>query len=397
MAAASLMTSSVVCLAETKKKRQQLQLRVVVVLLLMLLQSIRQSRIVQSVRLSILLMFQLPPRRPAGFSGPAGGAMSASPTFADPGARENMIRGNYGMGQSGNQPIYDFNTERGMPPHEGVASDFIKRSGVGVAPTPRASTDFLTNQLYRKKGGRVGREDGGQTGGLAPNSSMSTASNVSDRGTSKNYEKGGAVKYKGDQQDFEARSNESQGSQGLRPRQGHDAGGSVAETAFRKGGKVKRAAGGKMSSSDFEGTAKDEKQDKKLAKKHHMSFDQWEKSDMDKKHDRQQSMEGLRKGGRAERSRGGKTTVNIMLDRDGGQQQMPPPNPMLAAMLAKSIGNPGMGAGPAFPPPPPRSCWWPRRCFTNCCSSSCRNACGCSWWRNTSWWCNASDATEGWW
>ena len=37
--------------------------------------------------------------------------------------------------------------------------------------------------------------------------------------------------------------------------------------------------------------------DIKLAKKHKMSFDQWEKSSMDKKHDKQQSMKGLKKGG----------------------------------------------------------------------------------------------------
>ena len=48
----------------------------------------------------------------------------------------------------------------------------------------------------------------------------------------------------------------------------------------------------------FEDSAKDMAQDKKLAKKHGMSMKDWEKSDMDAKHDRQQSMKGLKRGGK---------------------------------------------------------------------------------------------------
>ena len=48
----------------------------------------------------------------------------------------------------------------------------------------------------------------------------------------------------------------------------------------------------------FEGSAKDMAQDKKLAKKHGMSMKDWEASAMDKKHDKQQSMAGLKKGGK---------------------------------------------------------------------------------------------------
>jgi len=47
----------------------------------------------------------------------------------------------------------------------------------------------------------------------------------------------------------------------------------------------------------WEGSAEDEAQDKKLAKKHGMSMKKWESSKMDEKHDKQKSMKGLKKGG----------------------------------------------------------------------------------------------------
>ena len=53
----------------------------------------------------------------------------------------------------------------------------------------------------------------------------------------------------------------------------------------------------KMSEKAWEGSKKDLAQDKKLAKKHKMSLADWEKSSMDTKHDKQQSMKGLKKGG----------------------------------------------------------------------------------------------------
>lgn len=47
----------------------------------------------------------------------------------------------------------------------------------------------------------------------------------------------------------------------------------------------------------WEGSKKDETEDKRLAKKHGMSMSKWEKSSMDKKHDSQKSAVGLKSGG----------------------------------------------------------------------------------------------------
>jgi len=73
-----------------------------------------------------------------------------------------------------------------------------------------------------------------------------------------------------------------------------------------KGKTFKGGGMAKMSEKEWEGSKEDLVQDKKLAKKHNMSFDAWEKSSMDTKHDKQQSMKGLKKGGILEKDTGEK-------------------------------------------------------------------------------------------
>jgi len=74
----------------------------------------------------------------------------------------------------------------------------------------------------------------------------------------------------------------------------------------KRGGKVK-----------FEGSAKDQAQDKKLAAKRGMTMKQWEASKADDKHDSQKSMKGLKSGGYAQRSESAETAMadRLMDDR----------------------------------------------------------------------------------
>ena len=71
---------------------------------------------------------------------------------------------------------------------------------------------------------------------------------------------------------------------------------------FKGGGMAK-----KMSMAKWEGSKEDLIQDKKLAKKHGMSFKEWESSSMDEKHDKQQSMKGLKMGGKVKETMGPRT------------------------------------------------------------------------------------------
>ena len=74
----------------------------------------------------------------------------------------------------------------------------------------------------------------------------------------------------------------------------------LTQPGQKRGGKVK-----------FEGSAKDQAQDKKLAAKRGMTMKQWEASKADDKHDSQKSMKGLKSGGRSKFKKGGASDYDL--------------------------------------------------------------------------------------
>lgn len=160
--------------------------------------------------------------------------------------------------------------------------------------------------------------------------------------------------------------------------------------ARKKGGKVK----------NWEGSKKDEAQDRMLAKKYGISMEKWEKSEKDKKHDKQQSMKGLKEGGRTAKYSGGgvfsgesypgkvpgatggrnahakggkagkgKTNINIVIASgppkgEGMMPNAPVPAPKAMPVPPPAAGMPMMpppGMAPAGGPPVPPPGMMPRK------------------------------------
>jgi hypothetical protein len=102
--------------------------------------------------------------------------------------------------------------------------------------------------------------------------------------------------------------------------------------------------GGKVGHMEWEHSKKDLEQDKKLAKKHGMSMEKWEGSKLDEKHDKQQSAEGLKKGGAAGNYTGGTRPTGGRIAKKSGGRAKGKTNIIISI-------NPGAGAQQAATPP----------------------------------------------
>ena len=163
---------------------------------------------------------------------------------------------------------------------------------VGAIPSPqkqeekfdaatRPTTDHMKDVARRKAGGalRHKKEDGGKL--PSPEEAMRSEERL-----------------KGIKVTPMSRASETESSRRLPP---------ASEAARVSGRTQPYKKGGKIPHMEWEHSKADLEQDKKLAKKHGMSMEKWEKSALDKKHDEQQSTEGLKKGGRAKYEHGGRS------------------------------------------------------------------------------------------
>lgn len=122
--------------------------------------------------------------------------------------------------------------------------------------------------------------------------------------------------------------------------------------------KQRKAAGGKVSHMEWEHSKKDLAQDRKLAKKHGMSMEAWEKSKLDEKHDRQQSMKGLRHGGKVKKADGGAIGISAPVDQGpqavttmgSPQYTSPPLDPVKGKVKVPPPGITPMPEGYVRPP-----------------------------------------------
>ena len=112
-----------------------------------------------------------------------------------------------------------------------------------------------------------------------------------------------------------------------RPRTRPDMEDKTLSGVYKRGGKAEK----------FEGSAKDQMQDKKLAAKRKMTMAEWEASKADDKHDKQQSMKGLKDGGRTAKMDGGQMGVVV----DAANKMKDPNRAMMGGLLAGGMKKGG--------------------------------------------------------
>jgi len=251
-------------------------------------------------------------------------------------------------GQSGNAPL----THAGY-----VALNTDTQAGRAPLNSSKYIPPEVTpERMARKKGGRVSGADSLKRLDRAPRKGSKvptgTRSGPIPSGTTEQVEFDPTLKFEpgamsessprkrgGKVQDYEARSHESQGAQGLRPRQGHAKGGSSMHPDERED----RALVKRM----VKGEALTGKKDGGSTRKHRASgggaFDDYTGGESERS-------EGGKSSGR---KANGKTTVNVIIPMgmggaQGGAPMMPPGGGMPAPV---PMGAPPAAAMPPAPPP----------------------------------------------
>lgn len=206
-----------------------------------------------------------------------------------------------------------------------------KQAG-GTIDTPDGM--HLVNAARRREGDMTRRKDGGRTakqcGGMTG----------------------------GSDQDAISSAGPDEGGREPKKRGGKAMGGKLGALVKKEAapiGIIPQMMMGKKKGGKVEGSAKDVREDKMLAKKHGMSMKEWEASPEDKKHDAPKKSErtARKDGGRTGK---GKTNINIIISprHDGDMGTMAPrqaPAPMPAPMPRPPMPMPAAAAPAPMPHP----------------------------------------------